>query len=421
MANNYTVVSKETLSNIDIDTIFDLYQPILGTTGVGVYLTLLHEEKTLKKLNNIKFDIKRLHKITGLTEKQFNDAIAKLSGMRLITTSINIKKSIQRFSILAPLGVEDFFGNAIYKKALIAKLGEENVEALSFLLKDSKETIIEDEWTETTNSFVDVFKDEITNIADVNPETLKVSFISLSSFSKKKNLFEKVINKDSLIQELKKYAINLNLKDKKTINQLDSIVAFKSFNLDQLARIIVRSYDHENLMLDNDLIEKEIQKEIATLDSNNDNEVFEPSIISKALEFNLNKPEDFIENFTDRKTERNELQMIESLKNKGFSNGAINALIDYSFYKNNGQIVANYILKIAATLLEKNITETKKVMCYLKAAKNSVERSNFSKIMKTARETKSIKLEEDLYSDVQINVLENNSKITIDEILGISK
>ena len=60
---------------------------------------------------------------------------------------------------------------------------------------------------------------------------------------------------------------------------------------------------------------------------------------------------------------RSDLNLLLTLKNNlSLSNGVINCLIDYCLKTKNGELNSDYVLKIAATLIRKNITNS--LDCY---------------------------------------------------------
>ena len=60
---------------------------------------------------------------------------------------------------------------------------------------------------------------------------------------------------------------------------------------------------------------------------------------------------------------RSDLNLLLTLKNNlSLSNGVINCLVDYCLKTKNGELNSDYVLKIAATLIRKNITNS--LDCY---------------------------------------------------------
>jgi replication initiation and membrane attachment protein len=55
--------------------------------------------------------------------------------------------------------------------------------------------------------------------------------------------------------------------------------------------------------------------------------------------------------------------------------GAINCLMEFSFLKNGGKVIVNYILKIAQTLHNDNIHSAQEVMAFLKGANKTAKQT----------------------------------------------
>jgi replication initiation and membrane attachment protein len=195
-----------------------LYEPIIGADALALYLTLTNEASSLKQLNYPKFEISRLYKISSLDEKKFNEAIKKLESLRLVKSKLSRKTGSRKYEIFASLEPSEFFGNVLFEKTLVAKIGLENLEALKFLYKEKKDDEVEDDFEDVTAMFEDVFAEELEQI-QTSPCVDDAEFNNL--VSSKKTILEKMLDLNLLISLLKSQNIVLNYnsqKIKKTLN-----------------------------------------------------------------------------------------------------------------------------------------------------------------------------------------------------------
>ena len=84
-------VKKDVKFIVDYKVLVRLYEPIIGSIAMSLYLTL-ESEISLNKHTRTSLNIARLHKLLQITEKKFNDAVETLKEYKLITYKANQRK-----------------------------------------------------------------------------------------------------------------------------------------------------------------------------------------------------------------------------------------------------------------------------------------------------------------------------------------
>lgn len=125
-------------------------------------------------------------------------------------------------------------------------------------------------------------------------------------------------------------------------------------------------------------------------------------------------PAQYILFLTKVKVTSNQLNTINAIQAFGFDAKAINVLIDYSFDKNDGKIVANYIHKIARDLYKRGITIDTQIKKEFQSLKNkhktidmfSLKKADIIRDDKNISESKKENNQETNYEELGIEDLE---------------
>ncbi|WP_181256854.1 DnaD domain protein, partial [Mycoplasma mycoides] len=191
-------------------------------------------------------------------------------------------------------------------------------------------------------------------IADINIFDTEVN--SFNTYLKKLN---QLINVDYVLNSLKDKDIDLDFIQQSTLKSLYDLLTIKKLSEDQIIYLITNSYDFINKNIDLNIFKKLLINLITKKETNFDNkELLDLINQTTWSEYSKKKYDIDLSSYTT---------VFENIKqNYCLSNGIINCLIDFSYKKNNGQIIVKYIAKIAKTLFDKNINTTLKVMQFLK-------------------------------------------------------
>ncbi|AUM62928.1 DnaD domain protein [Spiroplasma monobiae] len=371
---NYRVILKNIVDSSNNKIITYLYQPIMGSKAVSLYYTLINESYILNDFKKITLSDARLSKITGISKTTLAKYFKKLEALGLLRTLENKEKNTIIFNVYSPLEPAEFFENKVFNNALLNKLKKDDYELVRFTFRDEGELSLESGYKDTSSKFADVFG-EIENIKVEETTMIKAK-------PKRTNALLKGLDYIQLIESLETEDVIISKNNSVVKKAIEDV--FGSYNISQfeIKEIIKRIYDKEECSFDNSLFYKEVAKLIFKKDE------FEPTVpeidvnkniqnqkIKKLNEMETIEPEEYLLaliSSKDPKTKelnKTQNEIIEILQNKyKLRNGVINCLFDFVFLKNKGNIVANYIYKIASTMSENGFKTASETFEYLKVA-----------------------------------------------------
>ncbi|PTD31694.1 DnaD domain protein [Mycoplasma leachii] len=353
---SYSVSLNFELSQEQYKSLTCLYQPLISAQAISLYLTLIQEVKISNILKEEALESKRLLNITNFSFKELSKSLNLLNAFKLI--KVYVKKSdysLIKFEILEPLKSNEFFNHKYLNNLLLNKLEANDYEITRFMLISEAQI--------NTNQYQEI----IVDLTDVYDESLICNFNCFDfEIKKASNYFEKLnefLNLDYLITSLKNKNISLDFVDQNTFKSLYELLTIKKLTEEQIINLIINSYNSYNKNIDLNLF-KNLLIDLTTKKDTNNTNLKLIELINKTnwFEYSKQKYDIDLSKYTT---------VFENIKNNYcLSNGIINCLIDFSYKKNNGQIIVKYIAKIAKTLFDKNINTTLKVMQFLKNIQN---------------------------------------------------
>ncbi|WP_338984781.1 DnaD domain protein [Spiroplasma endosymbiont of Diplazon laetatorius] len=371
---SYRVVLKNIADSSNNKIITYLYQPIIGSKAVALYNTLINESYILSDFKKITLSNTRLSKITGISLNTLPKYFKKLEALGLLRTLENIEKQTVIFNVYSPLEPAEFFNNQVFNSALLGKLKKDDYELVRFTFRDEGEISIESGYKDTSSKFAEVFG-EIEDIKSVESPMIKAK-------PKRTNALLKGLDYANLIESLENEDVIISKNNQVVKKAIEDV--FGSYNISQfeIKEIIKKIYSKESCSFETAVFYGEVAKLVfkkdefettvpefdATLNIQNQKnkklsemETIEPEEYLLAL---LNSKEKKVS-----KLEKIHNEIIADLQNKfKLRNGVINCLFDFVFLKNKGQIVPNYIYKIASTMSENGFKTANEAFEYLKVA-----------------------------------------------------
>ncbi|WP_026389184.1 DnaD domain protein [[Acholeplasma] multilocale] len=412
----YNINVTERIGGLDRSILINLYQPIIGSSAMGLYLTLIQESELTQKMNGPTFQISRLICLTASTEKQLEKNLKKLEALKLVKTLISKKTENRMFNVFAPLDPLTFFNNDVFNRTLMAKLGEENYEATKFIYKN-RVANNDDEFEDVTADFSEIFIDDFKTYGTYASENDD----EINNITKRDSqLFEKIMNVDIFKQELNNRELSLDLEDMNTRKILNSILSVKTLTETQMAELISKAYDKVTNDIKNNVIETELLKVITESKKAVKKDLTDTGI-KKIYEMNSFECETYYEMLTNEVASFTLKKSLREIVDEfNITTGMLNCLMEYSYYKNDEKVVINYIRKIAESIVEDGLTTAEEVMIYLRQVNNNKKqkREKISKhfVRKNNKETnEQIEFEKfdfDKYSE---------DDLTNDKILAIAE
>lgn len=359
-ADTYIVENSSVLTEIDKKVIINLYEPIIGSNSVSLYLTLWSD---LDKMELISSNYTHHHLMTILKSNLENIKIAResLEAVGLIKTFVKESDSINEYiyELYSPLSAYEFLNHPVLSVLLLNNIGE--IEFNNIKRYYRKRSIPKTDYKEITSTMNETFKIvESSTVIDDNIRKYNKLGINLDN-NLDYDLIEASIPRGLL------NAKALNKKTKELINQLAFV-----YNLDsiKMSNIIIASVDTVGL-IDKDKLRQNAR---SNYQYNNSGDL--PTLIYRTqpaylktpsgdtsnkgkiiYAFENTRPYDFlkIKNKNVEPTPR-DLRILEHIAvDFNLPAGVINVLVDYTLKVNDGALSKAYIETIASEFSRKGI------------------------------------------------------------------
>ncbi|HOP65961.1 MAG TPA: DnaD domain protein [Bacilli bacterium] len=243
-ADTYTVINKTILTSQDQKNIISLYEPIIGSVAVSLYLTLWNDLDTLEIMSK---DFNHHHLMTILKSnlETIKEARKALEGVGLLRTYFKYADvNNYVYELYSPLSPKEFFLHPIFNVTLYNNIGKKEYENIKNKYQVTKEALKDyEEITETMDS---TFKSISSNILLEDIDNIK-------GINNNKNLVSSIIDFDLLFSSLPKGIINektVNKKTKDLINELAFIYNYDTLKMCEMLRLVINEngcIDKENL------------------------------------------------------------------------------------------------------------------------------------------------------------------------------
>ena len=363
-ADKYMIVNKTILTDQDRKYLVSLYEPIIGSLAVSLYLTLWRD---LDRYNFVSADYNHHHLMTILKTNLDSIKLARqtLEGVGLLRTYFMASEPNNYvYELYSPMNPKEFFQNPIFNVVLYNNIG-----AFEYNLLKKEYSVLNINlkgYEEVTSHFDEVFKSssELPSIEALGRETLPLNMQDQIDF-------------DLLISSLPKGMLNekiLNKRMRSLINNLSFV-----YNIDTLKMCeIIRLSINEKGAIDKDTLRLQTRK---YYQYNNHGKL--PTLIYRAQPEYLKSPSGdtskkgrIIEVFenttpydflcakykTGTPTVR-DLKLLEYLlEDVGLKPAVVNVLIDYVLKKNNNKLNNAFVETIAGQWKRLGIETAKDAM-----------------------------------------------------------
>lgn len=354
----------EHINSENYQTLFMLYQPIIGVEAINLYLTLV-QEKLLTKRINLDFNHGRIKSLLKISSTQLLIAFQQLEAVNLINTYYYSLKSTYIYQLCVPLSADDFFANTHLNSQLLAQLGSLNYERQKFyFLKNN---------VEISENYVNISQQENTMPQTI---TLKTKLNNIYSNQKQTLIPNHIYSMQNKLNINNSMKINLNTYDSTMVSKDNSQIFNSTINLMQ------EKSPEEYL--------KKLTGQIAT--------------------------------------DKLKTTLTILTNNYQLPHAVINCLIEYVWFKNNKRLEPNYITKIAETFQENKIDNINDAVRHLKLAyarskKNPQQQFQQESLWSSIEETTLKNFNQKLIKKQKLNNTKNNnsSTLTQEEITNILK
>ena len=367
--NDYLEVKLASLiADYDRETLYNLYQPIVGYQALAVYMTLWCEANN-EKVTSACTHGQLLNRMK-IEPGTFVEARKALEAVGLLKTFLTkeSKSKFYHYELYAPKSPKKFFDNTLLYGMLIKVLGETEANRFKNIYQFENQT---NPGEDISASFVEVFNPDFEDQAFFSAMNTPNSVDRVTAKVLTKFNWETFINSLNQISQISEEAFTK--KDMKEIDRLATLNGVNEIDTAQAVANIYDAYAPKGKHIDFDKLGSLLrettevayvrnEKRIPTINSSKSDLGRKINIMEK---LSPNKYLSIVQNGT--KPASSDLSLVDDLsKNYGFSNGVINALIDFVLAVNNNILSRPYCEKIAASLAREGVKTALDAMEYLK-------------------------------------------------------
>ena len=411
-ADRFVVFNKTILTDQDKKILIMLYQPIIGTEAVSLYLTL---NSYLDKSESISFENSH-HTLMVNTQLNLETLIMareKLEAVGLLKTFVK-KGDINDYlyEMFSPLSPKEFINNPLLSVSLASNVGNIEYNKIIAYFKIPNPKL--EGYQEITCLFNEVF--EPIDITSFDGEIKDIK-----GYQKNKLLLDVNLNLDEIISEipddmLVKRSITRELKD-----LIYKLVFVYNLNDEDVYSIILNSINEKHL------IEKKALKDNARKLYRFENEGRLPSLIYKnqpeylrakltdnskrskmIYMFETTTPYDFLcKKYHGNQPTKTDLKLVEYLLvDLDLNPGVVNVLVDYVLRINNNKLNKAFVEAVAGQWCKANIKTVTDAMKIAEDEYHKRQKVKTTKKVKEKPEWFDQKLEAETASDEEIAKME---------------
>ena len=346
-ADQYVVVNKTILTEIDKKNLIHLYEPIIGFAAVSLYLTFWSDLDSLEIMSR---DFTHHHLMSILrcridAIKQAREALEAVGLMKTYFKEGDINSYV--YELYSPLSASEFFNNPILNIVLYNNVGEEEYNHIKKMYR--KVSVDLKDYVEITKPMNETF--EPTSMPIVEARSREALPLNIESD----------IDFDFIISSIPKGILNekaLNKKMRELIVNLSFI-----YDLDTLKMVeLIRASLNEKGGIEKDTLRKNARKYYQFKSGNLPTLVYrtQPEYLKTPIGdtskkgriigvFENTSPYDFLKskyhgaNPTSRDLKLLEILLIDLELNPA----VVNVLIDYVLKKNNNKLSSSYVETVA--------------------------------------------------------------------------
>ncbi len=362
-ADKYMVINKTILSELDRKNLVNLYEPIIGSLAVSLYLTLWRD---LERFNIVSMEYTHHHLMTILKAslEDIKKARISLEGIGLLRTYYEKgEPNNYVYELYSPLNAKEFFANPIFSVVLYNNVGsyeydllKKEYQVMKFDLKNFNEITSNFDEVYTSSSEFYTFEAIGRNTLPLNMQD-QVDFDLLMSSLPKGLVSDKAFNKKvkELINQL---ALIYDIDTLKMVEILRMTLNEKGFIDKEALRLQTRKYYQYNHQGKLPTLVYRTQPSYLKSPSG------DTSKRGKIIEvFENTSPYDFLVSKYQGNPTNRDLRVLEQLLiDIGLTPAVTNVLIDYVLKKNNNKLNQAFIETIAGQWKRLGIKTAKEAM-----------------------------------------------------------
>lgn len=365
LSDLYKVENEYPLDDVQIDTLYMLYQPIIGSHALNLYMTLICEGKRMSRFIQ-PCSFSRLMSFMTISLVDLEKYIKMLEGIGLLRTFVNNNhdETVYLFKIQSPLSLRLFFKNQLLQTMLYESLGQDEFDRTKNYFKKRTENI--SSYEELTSSFQDVFY--------VDLKKKNGTVLNVKDFFDDKTYNHPKIDYDMnlLYSELRNYQIPKSLFSKEDENIIKQLAVVYSVDVLSMASMIKDSIIQKKLNHD------ELRKQAKKFHNIDSSAKLKEVYLKQPLQYKINDNNQstliqhlkYLESITPYELLKekqggkepvfHDLLIVETLMIQlGLKPAVVNVLIEYVLGTNNNRLSRTYCEAIGSSWARKNIVNAK--------------------------------------------------------------
>lgn len=366
---------KSLIADYDRETIFNLYQPLIGAIASALYFSLVYEAKN-QKITSVSTHEQLLVRMQ-ITTQEFLKARGLLEAVGLLKTYLDgAKEDIKTYTyeVFAPKTPKSFFEDTLLYGLLIKYIGEKDANRMKSIYNEDVSEAI---GTEISKSFGEEFHPDFTD--PVFSKAMKTS----NNRGRKTAKIDSEFNYDRFFETLASISpINKDSLTKKELKEIERLCALYGVDEISAANIVAHLYDStqsKGNRIDFKQMSEMLQSEtnysfLSSMKRKETNRVSSDTDLANKINLmETLSPTEYLTVLQNGASPAgSDLRLIEDLSAKfKLTPGVINALIDFVLAANNNVLSRAYSEKIAASLAREGITTVIDAMNYLKKVRKS--------------------------------------------------
>lgn len=366
-ADNYIVVNKSIITEMDIKILNMLYLPITGPIPIMLYNILLND---LDKLQIVSDATTHAHLLSNL-----HLSISELTAARDVLEAIGLLKTYMKedtinnyiYELYSPVTAHEFFSHPIFNIVLYNNIGKTEYNKLVSYFKMPR--INKEGYTEVTHSFNEVFESMPFASSTINRENirkynkLKLNINSSFDINFLIESLDRQIDKKVFTKEIQELIVSLAFLYDIDVTKMQNIIRTcinerGNINKEELRKTCRNHYQFDHSGLLPTIIEhaqpKYLRKPIG-----------DTSKLGKMIyTFENLSPYEFLKSkHKDGEPLKRDIKLLEDLiVDYKLKPGVVNVLIDYVLRTNDNKLSRSLVEAIAGQWARKNIETVEEAM-----------------------------------------------------------
>ena len=374
--NDYLEVKLNSLiADYDVDTLTNLYQPIIGYAALSIYFTLWGEAKN-QRISHI-CSHNQLFNRLQIAPGDFINGRKHLEAVGLLRTVLekNTNSRIYHYELFAPKTPYSFFDDTLLFGMLIKAVGEVDANRFKTIYNFKKE---EQEGNDISASFVDVFQ------PDFDDPAFMKAMQGSSAIGRRHGKINSEFNYDLFFETLSEISqIQQDAFTKKDMKEIERLATLNGVSESAAAEAVAGIYDaqagrgkHIDFVKLTKIFQEQsdysylLSKKINKGRNTNSGST---ELAGKINIMETNSPKRFLALLQNgSQPASSDLKIVDDLSKKfHLTNPVINAVIDYVLSTNDNILSRALCEKIGASLAREGVTTTIDAMNYLKRVRRN--------------------------------------------------